>query len=396
MFFNVELPPDVYVTFRNEDKDTDLIPYYIQSQKLEAKLKERMKLEEEFKTKIGPTKRIFNGANGYWIKYKSRDLFISLYALTVTPIGYFLSNTDQMLEFKAGTWTSTTLPLLYSNPVPKDKFNRISYGYMITGMSRLNGHLYHLRHIHKYLNITGYATFHLFGSMPTDGDLAFPYLLTLFFKYVIVGIHGHCIGIGYNGTHLKETGFPFLPANIIKNYYDIRMNSLKESIILYSLGLQSDTIAFFNRLNINTMDMKLRLGEPLTEYEFTRYLTYLREFRSDPTHSIGMNMDEGNYLYNKVLETNASNILEFGLGNAIYTIYLLMAVYKTHGYVTSIDSTQTEQWNQRGVQLIDAMRLKSWHKWIDVDYFIYIKRILSQKSYKNLYTIIYINAHIYI
>jgi hypothetical protein len=105
-----------------------------------------------------------------------------------------------------------------------------------------------------------------------------------------------------------------------------------------------------------------------------------------------MNMDEGKYLYNKVLETNASNILEFGLGNAIYTIYLLMAVYKTHGYVTSIDSTQTEQWNQRGVQLIDAMRLKSWHKWIDVDDFIYIKRILSQKSYKNLYTIIYING----
>ena len=372
MFFKVELPPDASVTFIEEDKVNETDHYHLEYIRLNRRILRDGSIASNM------LQEFFYGRNGYHFLIKNLNILEYIYTLNYTPRGCF-ANLITDCNDKIST------PILYSDPFPTTKFNGLTFPYIknhgAPGATRLRTDLYNLKHIHNYLNIGGYALFYVNGNS-TDGSLALPYLLTSFFKFVIVSINGNCIGVGYNGSHLKEEGVPYLPTEITNDYKIFRINMYKESINLYSLMLHNRELGI-KHLTANRIDIRIRLAEPLTETYYSIYLNFLKMFQSDPSNIIGLNMKDGSYLYNIILKLKAKHVLELGLKNGMFTIYLLMAAYLNDGHITTIDPDETSS----GIHLIREMRLKTWHTWINAPYHKSLKR-----QFGNIYDIVFINA----
>jgi len=393
MLFEIELPPGETVKFVKEDTNTELIKLYDEKTRLRNEIKTLLKADTELQYAI---RKIDYATNGYHMTINKNGIPLSileyLYAQHAIRKGCVTNNE---------ACPSYVITLYYKDPPPTKKLDLIYYytmhNYGKPDATRLNGDLYRLQQLHKYLNIGGSAIFSVIGDNPTNGSIAFPFLLKSFFKQVIVGIFGFCIGIEYNGKPFSESGFPKISLNIIKPYVQFVTDFLKECILVQKLLLKPNKQAFFKKVYSNTLDMQLRLGIPLTKAEKDLYIFSLQTFQKNPSDyrkkiSAGVNTEEGMFLYKNVLSCKAKKIVEIGFANGVSTAYLLIGAKETGGNVTSIDPFQDTQWKSAGLELVADSKLKTQHTWMKEKSHTALPRLLDKKGAENSYDMVFVDG----
>jgi hypothetical protein len=183
-------------------------------------------------------------------------------------------------------------------------------------------------------------------------------------------VTGSCIGLGYNGEHLKESGFPSIHESSVKPYIAFVKKVKQESIKIHELLLKPDKTMLYKRFFNNTLRLHLELGLPLSKVEQNYHIFIMQHLRKNPTNyaidtSSHIHTREGMFLYTTIVEQKAKKILEIGLSTGMSTAYLLMGAKETDGHVISIDPEQTKKWNNVGLHLIEDMRCISYHTWIN-------------------------------
>jgi predicted O-methyltransferase YrrM len=376
MLFEIELPPGEEVTFVKEDTDNkELKKYMDESSKLRDKVKETIKIDKELKYVVDKIDTI---RNGNYLIINGLDILHYIYDRHSLRRGLFLNN---------------------DATYPKIKFNSTNYAYLKDhekpGSTRLTGNLYHLQHIHKYLEVGGNASFKILDK--TNGSIAFPYLLKLFFKKVNVFITGTCIALEYNGKQFKETNIPTISTIDTNDYIKFVIDIIKENILINKLTLKSDKKPLFQRMHDITINMSLRFGIPLSDAQKDIYIFSLQAFQKDPSHytkyiSGGINTDEGMYLYKTILSINAHKMIEVGLANGVSSAYILIGAKQTNGHLISIDPFQKTQWKSGGLNIICKMKLKSHHTWIEDVSHKALPRLLDKKGAESSYDLIFIDG----
>jgi len=414
MLFEIELPPGETVKMVRDDKNIpSMLTIFRELRVLRETLKTEIVTNPELKY---VSEKVNYARSGYYILANGKDILEHYYGNNVSRNGLYISDFikdvppyGRFINFK------------YKDPIPSKKFDSINYYNIKDGgrptdpdfkfvdrsdeiivpipgfTTRLDGNLYHLHHIDKYLNIGGSAFFSVLAGRPSEGTLAFPYLLKSFFKQVVVSVSGYCVGIYYNGTHLKESGFPSIPLASIKPFVTFATNIYKEANLIHTLLLKPNKSDFFNRLSANTVDMRLAMGMPLTKAEQDFVIFTLQEFKKDPYDykkriTAAVNTEEGMFLYKKIIELRAKKIAEVGLATGVSTAYLLIGAKETNGHVISIDPFQDTQWKNAGLDLVEHLRLKSRHTWIKEKSHTALPRLLDEKGAESSYDLIFIDG----
>jgi len=391
MLFEIEMPPGEEVKFVKEDTESDLMKYYKDFRKVRETVKELIKTDIELKYVM---EKMNYTRGGYYAIINNKHITEYIYVNNISHRGCFINK-------GASPCKDYKISFTYETPPPKHLFQGINYhnlrNFGKPGTTRISENLYILRHINKYLQVGGYASFSVVGDEPTKGSLVFPYLLKSFFKQVIVCVTGYCIALEYNGKHLTESGFPSISLDKIKPFVTFATNIFKEAILIHSLLIKPDKTNFFHRLYTNTNDMRVRLGIPLTKAEQDFYIFSLQTFQKNPTNykkyiTAGINTEEGMYLYKQVLQYKVKKMVEIGMANGISTVYLLMGAKETDGQLISIDPFQIPQWKSAGLQLIKEMKLKSRHTWMEEKSHTALPRLLDKKGAESSYDMVFIDG----
>ena len=407
MLFEIPTLPDEKITFTDHNKESDITPYSKKLLELRNEI-ERLTAEDN---PIDPElsrlywRKLKSSINGYHsvvYPYPSRlryyEILEYLYTKDITPKGCYVfnNNKDRCRDHHS--------KFQYTDPIPDTKFNVILYRNKKDSKHShnpdatfLKGNLYHLHHIHKFLNKGGSAIFMVISLDTQHGDVAFPYLLKLFFKQVIVCVTGSCIGLDYNGEHLKEAGFPSIRESSIKPYIAFVKKVKQESIKFHDLLLKPDKTMFYKQFYTNTLQLRLELGVSLSKSEENYHIFILQHLRKNPTNyaidtASHIYIPQGIIMYNMIVEHKYKKILEIGLCTGMSTAYLLTAAKETGGHVISIDPEQTTKWNNTGLHLIEDMRCKSYHTWINEPSYLAIPVLLSKKNTKSSFDFIFIDA----
>ena len=85
-------------------------------------------------------------------------------------------------------------------------------------------------------------------------------------------------------------------------------------------------------------------------------------------------------------------MLEIGLANGITSIYLLMGAKDIDGHLISIDPFQISYWKSAGLDLVEELKLKTYHIFIKKSSHIILPQLLDKKGAKSSYNMIFING----
>jgi predicted O-methyltransferase YrrM len=73
--------------------------------------------------------------------------------------------------------------------------------------------------------------------------------------------------------------------------------------------------------------------------------------------------------------------------------YILVAMKEINGHLTSIDPDQSIKLNNIGLKLIELMKLKTYHTFIEEAFYIIAPHILLKKGENRIYDLVFINAY---
>jgi predicted O-methyltransferase YrrM len=412
--------PTADVTFVKENKESELTPYSIQLLEIHNQIKKESEKNQFFKKLMVMLRSLMNPYNAsvynmqntkqYW------NLLEHIYTKMNKKSGCYIDSTSLSWCGYPGL---SPVPLYYTNPDPTHKFDYITYRITkdtssadkinIHDTNDLDGNLYHLQHMNKYLNVGGAALFIVIGNFNTTyGHLAFPYLLKSFFKKVVVCVTGYCIGIDYNGEIFKETTtYPSILSESIRPYIQFVKNVRQDTITCYNLLLKEDKMPFFKQFYTNTMALRKELNILQSKYHSNLFIFIFFHFGINPASyeasykliddKLKFNMypfpKDGYMLYNLIIDKKLKNVLELGCATGITSAYLLLGVKEIEGRVTSIDPTETTKWDSIGLHLIELMKLKTYHTFIEDPFYILAPTILLKKGENCIYDLVYINSY---
>jgi len=411
--------PTVDITFVKENKESELTSYSIQLLELYEQLQKESEKNPMFKKTMQVLRTLMNPYNASVYNMKNTKQYWNLLEYTYAKID---KKSGCYIDASSRSWCGypglSPEPLYYTNPDPKEKFDYITYRITkdtssadkihINNMNDLDGNLYHLQHINKYLNVGGSALFIAIGNYnTTNGHLAFPYLLKKFFKKVIVCVTGYCIGIDYNGEILKETTYPSILSESIRPYIQFVKKVRQETITCYDLLLKTDKMPFFKQFYTNTMALRKELNVLQSKYHSNLFIFIFFHFGINPASyaasyktiddKLIFNMypypKDGFMLYNLIIDKKLKNVLELGCATGITSAYLLLAIKEIEGRVTSIDPTETTKWNSIGLNLIELMKLKTYHTFIEEPFYILAPNLLLKKGENCIYDLVYIDSY---
>jgi predicted O-methyltransferase YrrM len=412
--------PTVDITFVKDNKESELTSYSSRLLEIQDQIKKESDKDpilKKIKKMLGVSSMTLCNASVYNMKDTRQywNILEYIYAKNNKKRGCYNDSTSIGW---CGYPELGTESIYYTNPDPIEKFNFITYkltknkpsGYNINihDINDLDKNLHHLQRINTYLKVGGAALFIVIGDFnTTNGHLAFPYLLKRFFKKVVVCVTGYCIGIDYNGEILKETTYPSILSESIQPYIQFVKKIRQETITCYELLLKTDKMPFFKQFYTNTMALRKELNILQSKYHSNLFIFIFFHFGINPANytasykmiddKLKSNMypfpKDGFMLYNLIIDKNLKNVVELGCATGITSAYLLLAIKEIQGHVTSIDPTETTKWDSIGLRLIELMKLKTYHTFIEESFYILAPNILLKKGENRIYDLVYINSY---
>ena len=406
--------PTVDITFVKENKESELTSYSSRLLEIYKQIKKESEKDIKFKkikNLIGSLMNPYNASiyntenpKQYW------NILEYIYTKMDKKSGCYIDATSISWCGQPGI---SPEPLYYTNPDPEQKFDYITYRIIkdkssddeihIDDKHDLDGNLYHLRHINKYLKVGGSALFIVIGNFnTTNGHLAFPYLLKTFFKKVIVCVTGYCIGLEYNGEILKDTGYPYIPSELIEKYTQFVKRVRHETIVFYDLIFKKDKLPFYKQFHTNTLALKKELKTPLSKFEVNLFLFILSyvginplKFTTNFSNTLKSSIfpNDGRRLYKLIMDKKLKHVLELGCATGDTSTYILVAAKEINGNLTSIDPDQSIKFDNMGLKLIELMKLKTYHTFIEEPFYVIAPYILLKKGENHIYDLVFINAY---
>ena len=207
---------------------------------------------------------------------------------------------------------------------------------------------------------------------------------------------------------MKETTtYPSILSESIRPYIQFVKNIRQKTVTCYNLLLKDDKMPFFKQFYTNTMALRKELNILQSKYHSNLFIFIFFHFGINPANytashklidnKLKSNMypfpKDGYMLYNLIIDKKLKNVLELGCATGITSAYLLLAVKEIEGHVTSIDPNETTKWDSIGLHLIELMKLKTYHTFIEDPFYILAPTILLKEGENCIYDLVYINSY---
>ena len=158
----------------------------------------------------------------------------------------------------------------------------------------------------------------------------------------------------------------------------------------------------FREFHKNTIALWRELYPPLSKLLWNLVIFTLLFFRINVVSTGVLDIklkshvyfSDGYMLYNLIINNNLKNILEIGFASGISSTYALLALKEIKGHLTSIDPDEKKIWNNIGLKMVEFMRLKTYHTFIEESFYKIGPTLLSKKEDTGIYDLVMINPYI--